>query len=98
MTEQWVDSRQEVEPDCFSWRDLPEDGNCQPFLRETQAAWRGKVEWGRFTIVSEEFPNPPYPPGLYFEGWSKAPHSYDPPRKEAPFAYPLTAIEPGEQP
>jgi hypothetical protein len=85
------DSREEMEPSCFSFRDLPADGDVRPFMEEMHEVWSGQCEWARFTIVSEEFPKPPYPPGLYFEGWPKAPHSFYPPRKEAPFNFPLTA-------
>jgi hypothetical protein len=82
-----------VAPDCFSWRELPEDGDTRSFIREMFDVWADQVEHGRLTIVSDEYPNPPYSNGLYFEGWSKAPENYDPPRQAAPFDYPLVAVE-----
>lgn len=84
-------TRPEIEPDCFSFRELPEDGDVHAIVQELGDFWRGAVEFARLTLVNDEYPNPPYPLGVYFEGWSKAPHNYDPPHKEAPFNYPLTA-------
>lgn len=85
-----LDIRPFADPDCFSWR-LLHQTDAQSFAREMRRVWEGKVQWGRFTVVSEEFPNPPYPPGFYFEGWSVDPAKMDPPHREAPFNFPLTA-------
>jgi hypothetical protein len=88
-----IDTRPEIAPDCFSFRELPADGDMGAIQREIGEQWNGQIEWCRFTIVSDEHPNPPYPHGVYFEGWSKAPHRHDPPGKCAPFNYPLVAAD-----
>ena len=92
------DLRPEIAPDCFSFSPLPEGGDLAPLMREMKEEWEREEHpwqtthprWGRFTVVNDEFPNPPYPPGIYFEGWSIEPWKHDPPGKEAPFNYPLT--------
>jgi len=43
------------------------------------------VKHVRLTVVSDEFPNPFYPHGVYVEGWTEAPNP------EPPFAFPMTA-------
>jgi hypothetical protein len=91
--ELFEDNRPLIEPNLWSSRDLPEGGDLSALTREIVEVWKGQCEWGRFTLVSDEYPNPPYPNGLYFEGWSKAPWKHDPPGKEAPFNYPLVALD-----
>lgn len=76
-------------PQFYSFRETPADAMA------VQAAFRDMADkqhehgatWWRFTIVSPEYPIPPcppYPPGLYVEGWEERP-------SEAPaFDFPLT--------
>lgn len=70
-----VDVRPEIEPDHFSFRELPADGDIQSVTQDAcEEMWKRGVEEIRATIVSDEYPREPYPHGLYFEGWSTAPH------------------------
>lgn len=43
----------------------------------------GATFW-RVTVVSDEYPNEPYPHGLYIEGWLERP------AEQPPFNFPLT--------
>jgi hypothetical protein len=91
-----ADERPEIAPDRFNFRKL--DGRTVAELAdEIVAEWCANGSppaWRRFTVVNVEFPNEPYPPGVYAEGWSIAPWKHDPPGREAPFNYPLMAVEP----
>jgi hypothetical protein len=93
MKAEMSDTRPEIEPSFFSWRDLPADqDNGHRLFTEMADGQRahGAVFW-RFTIVSPEYPNPPYPDGLYVEGWKDVPEG---PWKQAPFSFPLTETKP----
>ena len=88
-----IDTRQLYEPDLFSHRDLPDYHADEPALFREMA--EGMKEVGgtffRFTIVSDEYPQPPYPHGLYVEGWLVDPARMEVPGKQAAFNYPLVA-------
>lgn len=88
--EELADRRAPVNPKWHSYRELPEhDEDRVPLFQEMariQAADGAK--WLRFTIVSDDYPKPPYPHGLYVEGWVE---KMGPTTKEAPFSYPLRA-------
>lgn len=87
------DPAREMAPDMYGFRDLPDDP------KDTLALWHEMGEimrehgatWFRMTIVSDDYPMPPYPHGLYMEGWRVDPARMDPPARSAPFNYPLVA-------
>lgn len=90
MSEEQIDNRPVVEPDCFSFDPEGGVGWFEAAQKRITELWRGEVEWARWTIVSDEYPKPPYDHGLYFEGWTVSPYRMNPPHREAPFNYPLT--------
>jgi hypothetical protein len=87
-----VDDRPIIEPTLFSYRTVPEgfDGSFVPWREMAESLRAEGATFWRFTIVSPEYPRPPYPDGLYAEGWSGLP---DCPWKQAPFNFPLTVAE-----
>lgn len=87
-----LDIRPFADPDCFSYREL-EECDYRAFAEHCRTAFPD-CQWGRFTVVSPEFPMPPYPDGWYFEGWTVNPAKMVPPHREAPFNYPLSSQEP----
>jgi len=88
-----IDDRPHAEADLLSWRPLPQTGSEASELWFEMAA--GMCDQGaqeiRMTIVSPDYPMPPYPDALYMEGWFVAPHRMTPPHKAAPFNFPVTA-------
>lgn len=86
-----TDEREPIEPDMFSYRELP-DGDYAPVFREmAEGLHENGAAYFRFTFFNDDYPNPPYPHGLYVEGWLAKPWTMDPPRREAAFNFPLTA-------
>jgi hypothetical protein len=86
---QMRDTRTVVEPVHFGYRPLPESPDQAPTLfREMAELQRahGATFW-RFTVISPEHPQPPYPYGLYVEGFVPP----EGPWRQAPFGFPLTA-------
>lgn len=88
---------QEIEPTFFMFEPLPSHPDAAPALcREMSERMLGNgATWMWMTLVSPEYPNPPYPDGFYLEGWETAPHLMDPPAKEASFNFPITAAKEG---
>jgi hypothetical protein len=74
--------------DYYSNRSLPCTYNAirRHFLAMTAALRDSGATYFRYTIVCPEMPLPPYPDGLYVEGWKVAPSSADFPE----FEFPLT--------
>lgn len=91
-----TDDRPEIEADMFSYRELPANpADCGALWREMGELMRERgATWFRMTIVSPEYPKPPYPDGLYLEGWMIEPERMEIPSRSAPFNFPLTAAEP----
>ncbi len=90
-----IDTRPEIEPTFFMYEPLPpHDWDWQksphPSLGMSDRMRANGANFFRLTIVSDEYPNPPYPDGIYLEGW-KAPEG---PWKQSPFNFPLTAAAP----
>jgi hypothetical protein len=57
--------------------------------------WREHgVEQVRLTLVNDEYPHPPYPHGVWIEGWTDK-HAFMLPFGEGG-SPPLTAIKPGD--
>ena len=87
-----MDNLPEVAPTMFSYRELPRDA--AEFRRihseMIDTLKQAGATWFRTTAVSPVYPNPPYPDGLYVEGWKVAPHLMPVLSKEAPFNFPLT--------
>lgn len=76
-----------VDPDFHSYCPLPDEGALGPALFQDMLAKQREAgaTFNRLTIVSPEYPNLPYPHGLYVEGWLMQP------REQAPFAFPIDA-------
>ncbi len=74
------------DPDFYSFVDFEPS---ETFEERRQASIElqseGGATFGRFTIITDEHPNEPYPHGFYIEGWRERP------REQPPFNYPLTA-------
>jgi len=84
------DARPFAEPDCFTYRE-PAECDYRSFVEYCREQW-SDCQWGRFTAVFPGHPMPPpYPEGWYFEGWTVDPAKMDPPHRQAPFNFPLTA-------
>lgn len=83
-----TDERPTAEPDLFAYVPLGEtpEETQQAVLQKGNAMQRRGSRWARFTAVTPEHPKPPYPHGVYIEGWLVRPHEMDPPHREAPFA------------
>jgi hypothetical protein len=89
MEEDLIDTRPEYEPEFYAYRELPDDPDERRDMFIEMAALQRMhgADFFRYTIASPEYPKPPYPDGLYVEGW-KTPEG---PWKQAPFNFPLTA-------
>lgn len=71
-------------PDIYSFRELPADDQAQILTAEVLRQMRSRgATFCRITIVSADYPKPPYPHGLYFEGW------FEQPDPQPEFNYPL---------
>lgn len=88
-----TDTRPEIEPEFFSYRELPEDLNdAIPIWREMADLMKASgATFFRMTVASDQYPKPPYPHGLYLEGWRVDPAMQNPSGQQAPFNFPLTA-------
>lgn len=87
-----------IEPDCVNYFPLPRN-----LTESTVAEWnsfrdqclRSWCDTGvraiRITEISDKYPNPPYPDGMYIEGWLVDPAKMEPFARQAPFNYPLVA-------
>lgn len=87
MIDDLTDTRPEIEPEFYAYRELPDNlADALPLWREMSDLMRGGgATFFRATIASDQYPKPPYPHGLYLEGWREMPG------KQAPFNFPLTA-------
>jgi hypothetical protein len=76
------------EPTLFSYRTLEqiEAAGMPAVLQELAEIWQEDCRFARVTLVSDDYPNEPYPHGLYFEGWETVP------AEQPPFNYPLMAV------
>lgn len=86
-----IDDRKPIEPDLFAFRPKGNGEWSLDAVADIARSFEGNaVGWFRLTIINDEHPKPPYPHGVYFEGWSVSPYKMDPPCKEAEFSFPLT--------
>ncbi len=87
-----ADDRTEIAPTWFSYREIPEDLDEIPkaFADKAKLQHKDGARWFRYTIVSDDYPMPPHPNGLYVEGWADPMGAGT---KEAPFSFPLGLAE-----
>lgn len=93
MSDELIDTRPEIEPEFYMHEALPSDPEKGGEIAQDMTdRMRGNgAQFMRMTIVSPKYPCEPYPDGFYLEGWSIDPARHDPPGKQAPFNFPLTA-------
>ena len=99
MGGEWRDDRPEAQPDFWSFRpqsDHPHwiDLAMNDIADSIRGSGAEQPDWQRWTVITDDLPLAAvYPPGLYFEGWSSAPHRMDPPHREpSGFALPLQYV------
>lgn len=70
--------------DFYSYRPLPKNPqeSRSLFIEMADTQKLGGANYLQFTIVSDEYPKPPYPNGLYTQGWIERPEVFE-------FEYPL---------
>jgi hypothetical protein len=72
-------------PTLFAFRELGAAGSADEQIKKAADVLReGGATWLRATIINDEYPKPPYPHGLYIEGWLVRPD------EEPEFNFPLT--------
>ena len=91
------DTRLPATPEFHGYRPLPSDPEdsfalVQEMIQNQRAAENGATFF-RVTAITPEHPQPPYPEGLWVEGWRVDPGSMRPPRRQADFAPPITLAE-----
>jgi len=93
--EEMMDNRPEIEPTFFMYEPLPADREDSPRIiaEMSKRMQTNGATFARLTLVSQEYPSPPYPHGYYLEGWAVDPARMDPPGKQAPFNFPLTTLK-----
>lgn len=95
-----LDDRPEAKPDFFSFRPQTDHPHWIDLaMNDVAQTVRGgafpQPDWQRWTIIPEDDPLASvYPPGLYFEGWSVAPHRMEPQHREpVGFNFPLQYLQ-----